>query len=58
MLNRVSEFTNIVSRLKVKNYVGTLFFIVRKCVRFCEIVKLLTGVNNLSLKFTVVKREI
>lgn len=37
---------------------GTLFFVVRYCLRFCEILKILTGKSNLALKFAVVKREI
>ena len=52
------EYSNIASRKKVKNFVGSLFFIVRVCLRFCEILKILTGQNNLSLKFTVVKKDI
>lgn len=43
---------------KVRKYVGTVFFIVRCCLRFCDILKMLTGKNNLSLKFTVVKKEV
>jgi hypothetical protein len=43
---------------KTKAFVGTLYYILRACLRFCEIVKVLTGRNNLSLKFTVAKKEI
>ena len=49
-------FTNIVGLPKVKAFVKTLYLILKTCLRFCEIVKILTGRNNLSLKFTVIKK--
>lgn len=52
------RFSNISTLPKVKAFVGTLFAILKTCLRFCEILKVLTGKNNLSLKFTVIKKEI
>lgn len=52
------EYSNIGRMQKVQHYVGALYLTVRTCLRFCEIVKILTGRNNLSLKFTVVRKEL
>jgi len=49
-------FTNIVTLPKVRAFIRTLYLILKTCLRFCEIVKILTGKNNLSLKFTVIKK--
>lgn len=55
-LYEASEYSNVFTLQKTKEYVGTLFFILRCCLRYCEIIKILTGKNNLSLKFTVVRK--
>lgn len=36
---------------------ATNYSILRLCLRFCEIMKVLAGKNNLTLKFTVIKKE-
>ena len=53
-----AEHSNIGQSPKVKCYVATLFLLVRLCLRFCEVLKVLTGSNNLALKFTVIKKEL
>jgi hypothetical protein len=55
-LIEASEYSNVLKLQKTKEFVGTLFFILKYCLRFCEIIKILTGKNNLSLKFTVIKK--
>lgn len=53
-----STFTNLLQLPKITNFVFTLYLALKLCLRFCEIIKILEGKNNLSLKFTAIKKEI
>lgn len=57
-LGESADFSNVCALPKIASFVQTLFLILRAVLRFCEIVKVLTGKNNLSLKFTNVKKDL
>jgi hypothetical protein len=58
LLGESSEFSNICALPKIASFVQTLLLILKAVLRFCEIVKVLTGKSSLSLKFTNVKKEL
>lgn len=57
-ISESSKISNICTLPKTTKFITSLYYILRTCLRFCEIIKVLAGKNNLSLKFTVIKKEI
>lgn len=57
-ISESSKFSNICALPKTIKFITSIYYILKTCLRFCEIIKVLAGKNNLSLKFTVIKKEI
>lgn len=53
---QATDDSNICELPKIRLYICSLYFILKDCLRFCEILKILASKSNLSLKFSAFRK--